>query len=105
LVTNEGLLESAAKLYADGKDLKDPLVSPVYGDFTGFPPDFLVSGTRDLFLSNAVGRHMKMRRARVVADLMVIEGVSRAEYLFLYESPESKLVYSQLKGFLLKYLE
>jgi acetyl esterase/lipase len=32
LVSNEGWLGDAAKLYANGHDLKDPLLSPIYGD-------------------------------------------------------------------------
>jgi len=41
------VLEEAAKLYADGNDLKTPLISRVYGDFTSFPPTllFLERGT------------------------------------------------------------
>src|ERR1043165_1814989 len=52
LVSNDGWLGDAAKLYANGTDLKDPQLSPVYGDYAGFPPTILTSGTRDLFLSN-----------------------------------------------------
>jgi monoterpene epsilon-lactone hydrolase len=54
LVTYEGILEGAAKLYAGDHELTDPLISPVYGDFKDFPPTYLVSGTRDMFLSNTV---------------------------------------------------
>src|SRR6202042_2388751 len=50
LGSNDGLLEAAAKLYAGTHNLKEPLLSPVYGDLTGFPPAILLSGTRDLFL-------------------------------------------------------
>jgi acetyl esterase/lipase len=38
LVSYNGYLVRAAKLYANGHDLKDPQLSPIYGDFTGFPP-------------------------------------------------------------------
>src|SRR6266478_4677036 len=51
LVSNDGWLGDAAKLYANGHDLRDPQLSPVYGDLSGFPPTILTSGTRDLFLS------------------------------------------------------
>ena len=44
-------------LYADGRDPRDPLLSPIYGEVTGFPPAILTSGTRDLYLSNAVRMH------------------------------------------------
>jgi len=36
LVTWDGWLGRAAKLYANGTDLKNPYISPIYGDFKGF---------------------------------------------------------------------
>jgi monoterpene epsilon-lactone hydrolase len=66
LVSNDGWLGDAAKLYANGHDLKDPQLSPIYGDLTGFLPTILTSGTRDLFLSNTVRVHRKLRQAGVV---------------------------------------
>ncbi len=68
LVSNDGWLGDAATLYANGHDLKDPMLSPVYGDLKGFPPTILTTGTRDLFLSNTVRVHRKLREAGVVAD-------------------------------------
>ncbi len=104
LVTYEGFLAAAAHLYAGSRDLTDPLVSPVYGDFTGFPPTFLVTGTRDLFLSNTVRTHTKLRAAGVTADLLVFEGVSHGDYAIEAASPESALTYADLGAFLLRHL-
>lgn len=50
-------------LYADGADLHDPHLSPLFGDLTGFPPTILSTGTRDLFLSNTVRFHRALRSA------------------------------------------
>ncbi len=60
LGTRDGVIEGTIVLYAAGHDLKDPLLSPVYGDMTGFPPAILTSGTRDLYLSNTVRVHRKI---------------------------------------------
>lgn len=63
-------------LYANGEDLSHPYLSPLLGDMSaGFPPTFLQSGTRDLFLSNAVRLHRKLRRAGVPAELHVFEAM------------------------------
>lgn len=104
LIAYEGLLEAAALLYADGHDLKDPLISPVYGDFTGFPPTFLVTGTRDMFLSDTARTHRELRRAGAVADLHVFEGLAHADYILELRSPESEETYAELAAFLLKHL-
>ena len=99
LVSYDGILEAAALSYAAGRDLSDPELSPVYGDFHGFPPTFLTTGTRDLFLSNTVRVHRKLRDAGVVTDLTVIEALSHADYVALPDSPESREVYSDAVAF------
>ena len=104
LVTYDGLLAGAAKLYAGDHDMKHPLISPVYGDFKGFPPTYLVTGTRDLFLSDTARMHRKLRTAGVVAELNVYEGVSHADYSFISDAPESIQVYKELGAFLSKHL-
>lgn len=104
LVTYDGLLAAAATLYANGEDLKNPLLSPLYGDFDGFPPTYLVSGTRDMLLSDTVRVHRKLRVAGIDADLNVYEGLSHAEYAIVLGSPEWQQTYGELAEFLAKYL-
>jgi len=99
LVTWYGWLGDAAKLYAAGHDLKEPQLSPIYGDFSGFPPTILTTGTRDLFLSNTVRTHRKLRRAGVEADLNVYEGQSHAQYLFIPDAPETKEAFTAIANF------
>lgn len=76
----KGLPEANA-LYANGHDIKDPYLSPLFADFSrGFPPAFLQSGTRDLFLSNVVRLHQALRRAGQEADLHVLEALPHGRY-------------------------
>lgn len=70
-----GSLMPANLLYAAGHDLSHPYLSPLFADVTGFPPTFIQAGTRDLFLSNAVRMHRKMRAAGVDAELHVFEAM------------------------------
>ncbi len=104
LVSYSGYLSRAARLYANGHDLKDPQLSPIYGDFTGFPPAILTSGTRDLFLSLTVLTHRKLRRAGVEAELQVFEGMSHAQYNFDPSAPETKEVFTEIARFFDKHL-
>ena len=105
LTTPHGILTAAANLYAGGHDIKDPLISPVYGDFKDFPPTYFVTGTRDMFLSDTVRTHRKMRAAGVVADLNVFEGMSHAGYLIVLDSPESKEAFDGLSAFFKTHLK
>jgi len=104
LVSNDGWLGDAAKLYANGHDLKDPMLSPVYGDYQGFPPSILTSGTRDLFLSNTVRVHRKMRAAGVEAALHVFEGQSHAQYAADPSAPETKEYFDEVTKFFGRHL-
>lgn len=104
LVTWNGWLGDAARLYAGSHDLKEPYLSPIYGDFHGFPPAILTTGTRDLFLSNTVRTHRKLRRAGVEADLNVYEGQSHAEYYINVDAPETKEAMMDIANFLDRHL-
>lgn len=74
-------LMPANLLYADGHDLSDPYVSPLFGDFTkGFPPTLLTAGTRDLFLSNAVRMHRALRAAGIPAELHILEAAPHGAF-------------------------
>lgn len=70
-----GSLMAMNRLYAGGADLGDPYLSPLFGDVTGFPPTLLLTGTRDLFLSNTIRMHRRLLGATVPAELHVFEAM------------------------------
>jgi epsilon-lactone hydrolase len=92
-------LMEANLLYADGHDLADPYVSPLFGDFTkGFPPTFLTSGTRDFFLSNTVRMHRALRAAGVYAELHVLEACPHGG--FMVDTPEGRELNRDIRRFM-----
>ena len=83
-------LMPANLLYAGGNDLTNPYVSPLFGDFArGFPPTYLQSGTRDLFLSNTVRMHRALRQANVPAELHVFEAATHVMFMNAPENLDS----------------
>jgi epsilon-lactone hydrolase len=104
LVSPDGFCDAGTTVYAKGHDLKDPLLSPIYGDVKGFPPTILTSGTRDLLLSNTVRMHRKLRQAGVDAVLQVYEGQSHAQYYRDDTAPESREAFEEIAGFFDKHL-
>lgn len=103
LVSYRGYLTDAARAYAGGRDMADPYLSPLRGDFTGFPPAILTSGTRDLFLSLTVLTHRKLRQAGVEAQLHVFEGMSHAQHIDA-EAPEAQEAYTEIGAFFDRHL-
>ena len=99
-----GVVEAMAKLYAGPVSLYDPLVSPVQGDFAGFPPTILTTGTRDSLLSDTVRVYRAMRAAGVEARLEVHEAMSHAEYAYAFDAPESATVFTDIADFFKKHL-
>ena len=88
-------------LYANGHDLDDPYLSPLFGDLAGFPPTLVICGTRDLFLSNAVRMHRKLREAGVDADLHIFDGRPHAGY---GNAPEEAAVGAEQAAFVRRHL-
>ncbi|MBW2248406.1 MAG: alpha/beta hydrolase fold domain-containing protein [Deltaproteobacteria bacterium] len=104
LISWEGIPREAGVMYAGDYDHKHPYISPIYGNFDNFPPSYLISGMRDLLLSDTVRAHRKLRRAGVEADLHIYEGQSHGDYIVFWNAPESAEHYSELKAFVLKHL-
>ncbi len=104
LVSPTGFCDAAARFYAQGHDLADPMLSPLMGDFHGLPPAILTTGTRDLLLSNTVRAHRKLRQAGVEAALQVYEGQSHAYYFRDDTAPESKEAFEEIASFFDKHL-
>ena len=104
LVSTEGFCDAAAGFYANGHDLKDPLISPIYGDMSGFPPTILTSGTRDLLLSTTVRVHRKLRNLGIDSFLQVYEGQSHAQYGRDDRIPEVREAFGEIAIFFDKHL-
>lgn len=92
-----GSLMRNNQVYAAGAELSHPHLSPLFGDLTGFPPSFLQSGTRDLFLSNTVRMHRALRQAGVPADLHVFEAMPHGG--FMGNTPEDRDLAGEVSRF------
>jgi epsilon-lactone hydrolase len=101
-VLTESLADSIA-LYAGDHDLRDPYLSPLFGDLTlPFPPTFLQAGTRDLFLSNTVRMHRKLRAGGVDAQLHVFEAMPHGGF---FGAPEDDDLTEELRRFLAAHVQ
>ncbi len=81
--------DSDVKLYLGNADPRDPLVSPIHGDLSQFPPALLVTGTRDMLMSAATLFHRALRRAEVEAELYVFDALPHSHWYAL-QLPETR---------------
>lgn len=99
----ESLLKNCALAYADGLDLVDPRVSPLYADFTkGFPPCLIAEGTKCIFLSTSVRLYQALEQANQEVKLDMYEGMW---HVFQQAPiPESKISIDKATKFINKQL-
>ena len=71
MLSKTGIL-SAKKMCAGNKDLTDQIISPLYGDFEGFPKTILFLAQNDIMYPDAKLAEIKMRKNNV--NIEVIEG-------------------------------
>jgi monoterpene epsilon-lactone hydrolase len=96
-----GSLASTINAYAQKRDLRDPYISPLFGDFSkGFPPTYLDAGTRDLFLSNVARMHRHLRRAKIPVELQVHEGMPHGGF---GGAPEDAEVANEVRDFVARH--
>lgn len=59
----------------EGENLENPLISPLFGDFEGFPPVYIQVGENEILLSDSVELHKKLQKAGVPAKLDRFKGM------------------------------
>jgi acetyl esterase/lipase len=84
--------------YVGHTDVKDPVLSPSYGDLRGLPPTLFITSTRDLLLSGTVLLHQDFVRAGVDARLVVFEALPHAFWLDP-QLPESRAANATMAQF------
>ena len=74
-VLNEEYLDRARYAYAGQRDMTDPKISPLFGDFHGFPPTYIQVGDNEVLYSDAVRLQRRMAAAKVSVRLDHFEGM------------------------------
>lgn len=92
-----GNLAGYARMYA-GQDLTNPYVSPIYGDFAGFPPALVFAGGDELLLDDSYALARKYAQAGAQCRLHVEEGLWHVYVLF--SIPEARAALDRIDAFL-----
>jgi len=75
-------------IYAGKTPLSDPILSPLHGDVSRFPPTLLVTSTRDFLLSSTSIFARALTEKGVDARLVVFDGLPHAFWAYM-DIPES----------------
>lgn len=74
-VLNAEYLAEMIHNYADGQDLKNPLVSPLFGDYEGFPPVHIQVGSNEILQDDSVLLYKKLLKANVSVKMDIFDGM------------------------------
>jgi acetyl esterase/lipase len=90
---------TAMQGYVGKADPKDPLVSPVFGDYTGMTPLFLLCGTAEIVGSDAIRVAARARNQGVDVTLLVSDGMWHVPIGNDTGVPELQLAYDEMIKF------
>jgi acetyl esterase/lipase len=97
------MLIDAKLAYIGDADPKDPLISPILGDLSYFPPTLCVSSGRDVLLSGTVNLNRKLGDVGVLTELLVYDALPHAFWAMLL-APESEDCFRRMSAFLVKHI-
>lgn len=84
------------------EDRMNPYVSPLYGDFTGFPPILFQVGDQEMLLSDTLSASKKAKDVGVKVKTSVYEGMFHVFQMGLHLIPESRKAWDEVYKFLNK---
>ena len=86
--------------YAEGLDKMDAYISPLFGDFRGFPSMLIQVGGDEMLLSDSLDVAAKARSQGVRLRLSVYEGMFHVFQMAYLAMPESKRAWMEVKKFI-----
>jgi acetyl esterase/lipase len=97
-----GNLDLAAVMaaYAGTTSLKDPAISPLYGNLKGFPPTLCITSGRDFLLSATTNFCRALELQGVSANTIVFDGLPHAFWTYI-DAPETDEAFKLMANFLL----
>ena len=86
--------------YIQDEDPTNPYISPLYGNFSGFPPMLIQVGSYEMLLSDSELVAEKAKRAGCKVRLSVYEGMFHIFQMAMLMIPESKHAWQEIGRFL-----
>lgn len=74
-VLDKEYIDRIVDAYACGEELKNPMISPLFGDFQGFPPTYIQVAENEILLSDSLRLHQTLVDADVQAKIDVCPGM------------------------------
>lgn len=89
--------------YRREENPENPYLSPLFGDFTGFPPMLIQVGTHEMLLSDSQLVAQKAHRQGVKVRLSEYEGMFHVFQMGLQLLPESRKAWKEVEHFFMQF--
>jgi len=86
-------------IYCPGQDRRNPLLSPLFGNWSGLPPLLFHAGSTEMLLDDSVRAHDRATQAGVPAEIDVFVGMPHVWHMFAW-LPEAKLATRRVVEFI-----
>lgn len=74
-VLSREYIDRMIEAYAPKQDLRNPLISPLFGNFEGFPPVYIQVGENEILLSDSLRLHQVLVDANVSVKMDMYKGM------------------------------
>lgn len=82
--------------YMGWHDVKDPYISPLFGEYWGFPPILIQAGSVEMLLSDSIGVAYKAKQQGVKVRLSIYKGMFHVFQMGMMMMPESKRAWKEI---------
>lgn len=88
-ILTRDFMQYASSNYTGGEQLNNPLISPVFGNYTGFAPTLILVGAEEILRDDALNLHDALEHAGCTSVLRVFNKVTHVWTLSSITSAES----------------
>ena len=96
----EGCLKPLNQIYV----ADNPYISPLFGDFSGFPPTYITCDYNETLYADAKALYEKCEQSKVDVELVEVKGTFHAFATIGTGTPETKQILEENVAFMKKYI-
>ena len=79
--------------------MKDPYISPMFGEYWGFPPMLIQVGSLEMLLSDSIAVAYKAKKQGAKVRLSIYEGMFHVFQMGMMMMPESKQAWKEIRRY------
>lgn len=100
----EGCLVPLREIYVGGTNLKNPYVSPLFGNYKDFPPTFITCDYNETLYADSAAIYRRCEEAGVEVEMVVMKGTFHAFATIGTGTPETEKILGENIDFINKHL-